>query len=251
MKERILLMGPPGSGKSHQILQVAFSLKDYGIPMYAIDLEDKLEAMLLGQGKPENLTLYSTFDWDADSDKDYPGGVKQVVETILEKVKPGDWIGVDRADLMWPMVQRWFTQKKYEEELAERMMKKSMQMKKSSMFIPRFDQGSWQVINEQYESQIMSILYKSRCNIILSSGIRGISEENPMDIGRLGVLPRGQKELGHQPHSLFLLGQEKKGRDRTWLITTDKDLTGREYFEREPLYDFSLQYLSLYYNSKA
>ena len=249
MNERILLMGPPGTGKSHQLIQVALSLKDFNIPVYAIDLEDKLEATLLGLGGiPKNMKLYTTFDWDKEPSKDYPGGIKQIVENIMKLAQPGEWIAVDRVDLAWPMVQRWFTQKKYDIELAERMLQKSIDMKKSSMFIPRFDQGSWQVINEQYDSQILNILYKSRCNILMTTGIRGISEENPLDIGRLGVLPRGQKELGHQPHSVFLLGQQKRGREMNWTISTDKDLPGREYFDKDELLDFSIQYLGLYYN---
>ena len=249
MKERILLMGPPGSGKSYQLLKVAQYLNEIGTPIYTMDLEDKLEATLSGLGGiPSNMHLYVTFDWDKKTDKDYVGGVKQTIEDITNKAKPGEWIAIDRADLMWPMVQRWFTQKKYDEELADRMMQKSMDMKKASMFIPRFDQGSWQVINEQYESQILNILYKSRCNILLTTGIRGIGEENPLDIGRLGVLPRGQKELGHQPHSVFLLGQQKTGRVLTWKITTAKDIPNRVVFDNDELMDFALQYVALYYD---
>ena len=248
MFERILLMGPPGSGKSEQLLNVASYLEELGIPMYVIDLEDKIDAMLLNRDDPpQNMILYTTFNWDEPN----KGGLKQITNDIISKVKPGDWIGVDRVDLSWPMVQRWFTQEKYNESLAEKLMDTSKQMTKKSMFIPRFDQGSWQVINEQYEEFINKILYLSRCNILLTSGIKGLDENSPLDIGRLGVLPRGQKELGHQPHSLFLLFQTKGGGGRAWRISTDKDLKKREYFEREELYDFSLQYLSVYYNKEG
>ena len=82
----------------------------------------------------------------------------------------------------------------------------------------------------------------------MTTGIKGLDENNPSDIGRLGVLPRGQKEIGHQPHSVFLLYQRKVGRNTSWLISTDKDLKKREYFEKEELVDFSIQYLSLYYS---
>ena len=250
MRERILLIGPPGSGKSEQLLNVASYLEEDGIPMYVIDLEDKLEAMLLNRDNPpQNIILYTTFNWDKEksSKNNNQGGLKQVTDDIIDKVKPGDWIGVDRVDLSWPMVQRWFTQEKYNESLGEKLMTTSKQMTKKSMFIPRFDQGSWQVINEQHEEFMNKILYLSRCNVLLTSGIKGLDENSPLDIGRFGVLPRGQKELGHQPHSLFLLFQAKEGREVAWKISTDKDLKKRTYFERNDLTDFAIQYLSLYY----
>ena len=248
MRERILLMGPPGAGKSEQLLNVASYLESDGIPMYILDLEDKLEAMILNRDESfSNTEIYTAFSWDEPVSGN-SGGITQITKAITEKTKPGDWIGIDRVDLAWPMVQRWFTQQKYNENLAERMLEKSKQMTKSSMFIPRFDQGSWQVINEQYEEFILKILYKSRCNILLTTGIKGIDDNNPSDIGRLGVLPRGQKEIGHQPHSLFLLYQRKVGKSNSWRITTDKDLKKREYFESEEIMDFAIQYLSLYYH---
>ena len=215
--------------------------------MYAIDLEDKMEAMLLGLGdNPKNLKLYTAFTWEelkADNDS--------VLNKIEEMAKPDEWIAIDRVDLAWPLVQRWFTQQKYEEELSTRMMQKSKEMKKSSMFIPRFDQGSWQVINEQYESFILSILYKLRCNVIMTAGVKGADDNAPIDIyATLGVTPRGQKEIGHQPHSVFLLFQKKSGKAITWHATTGKDIPNRIQFDKDELWDFSVQYLGLYYPTK-
>jgi len=256
MKERILLMGPPGSGKTYQLVKVALYLEELGIPIYAIDLEDKLEPMVLGlvERIPSNMKLYTAFSWEELKTgyvKDN-AHIKSVLNEIEDLVKPGEWIAIDRVDLSWPIVQRWFTQQKYNEELADRLMEKSKQLKGSSMHIPRFDQGSWQVINEQYESFILSILYKHRCNILLTTGIRGADENNPLDIyGSLRVMPRGQKEIGHQPHSVFLLTQEKVGRSITWRITTGKDLPNRELFERDELLDFSISYLGNYYKPEG
>lgn len=247
MFERVLLMGPPGTGKSYQLIKIAQFLEEYGIQIYTIDLEDKLEATLEGLGGiPKNMHLYISFAWDERKDGNI-AGLKQNVNEIEGLINPGDWIAIDRMDLAWSKVQDWFTQEKYQQELADRLLEKSKQMKKSSMFIPRFDQGSWQVINEQYDNLMMRVLYKSRCNILLTAGIKGVDQNSPIDIGRLGILPRGQKELGHQPHSVFLLTQKKVGREITWHITTDKDLPGRDFFEHDELLDFSLQYLNLYY----
>ena len=141
MKERILLMGPPSSGKTFQLLRVYDTLTEQGVDCHIIDLEDKVEASIISQGLklPKNFSVATSWE-------EYREAVSGI------NLKPNNWVLVDRVDLSWPAVQRWFTQQKYEEELADRMLKKSLEMKKSSMFIPRFDQGSWQVINEAYES---------------------------------------------------------------------------------------------------
>ena len=235
-------MGSPGSGKTYQMVKCAEAIcKEGKHKVYAVDLEDKLEGMLIGTG---NLNLVNFKWWKAFSWEE----LKVIREELEKLVQPGDWLMIDRADLPWPAVQRWYTQQKYNEELADVMMKKAMAIKNSFMVAPRFDQGSWQVINEQYDSFMGFILYRSRANVLLTTGIKAASEDTPLDTyGSLGVLPRGQKELGHQPHSVFLLNQERQGKGTAWKITTAKDLPNRTYFDHEDLFDFSVQYLALYY----
>ena len=237
MKERMLLMGPPSAGKTYQLIKIYQAVTDMGVGCYVIDLEDKFEAAILGNELPLPNLFNVTVEWE-----EYQEAIDKI------SLPPDSWILVDRVDLSWPMVQRWFTQKKYEEELAERMMKKALEMKKPSMFIPRFDQGSWQVINEAYESIMLKLLYRSRCNVVMTAGIRGIEDSNPRDIlGHLGIAPRGQKELPHQPHSAFLLDVKKRGKDLAWYITTAKDLQNRKWFDGEECFDFYIQYVFEYW----
>ena len=256
MREKILLMGPPGSGKSHQAVKVVKLLEDYNVPVFIIDLEDKMGAMLEAMGAmPKNLLLYKAFEWTEEEAKDSDGGLLEVMTSIEKESNPGDWIIVDRVDLTWNMVQRWFVREKFKMDLASKMVEKSKSMTKGSMFMPVFDQGSWQVINENYEGFIHRLLYRSRCNILVTTGIKGADQSSPVDIyGNLGVLPRGQKEIGHQPHSVFLLGMRSeydantRKYNLTWNITTGKDLPGRDYFDKEELDDFAIEYLALHYN---
>ena len=243
MRERILLMGPPGAGKSTQLLNVVSYVGELGIKCHVIDLEDKITA-LLGNQIPKNMTLYSCVSWEE---------LIEARDKILAVCKPDEWIMVDRVDLAWSFVQRFFTQKKYNIELAERLLDKSVDMKKRAMFIPRFDAGDWPTINENYESFIGFVFYRSRCHALVTSGIRAVDSDNPkdVDIFSLGINPRGQKELGHQPISAFLLQDAKKGKEHDYLITTAKEGTkGRVQFDHETLMDFTIQYLSLYYTGK-
>lgn len=199
-----------------------------------------MSAMFESEGKPmTGIDLSVAFEWHE---------LEAIRERYEREVKPNEWIMIDRMDLTWPMVQRWYTRKKYDEELAVLMLKKAQEIKKSFMVAPRFDQGSWQVINEAYETFVLTILYKLRCNVVMTAGIQGADENSPMDLfGGLGIKPRGQKELGHQPHSVFLLRQLKEKGQLIWTITTGKDLPKRERFDGMPIWDFAIQYLALYY----
>jgi hypothetical protein len=251
MHERILLMSPPGAGKTTQLINIVNYLGELKKKVFVVDLEDKFEA---GIGTiPSHVDFMVSFDWDTGDEKTNNPGLVQVADKIIRDAKPGDWILIDRIDLSWPRVQRWYTQAKYKEDLATLMMKKAITMTKPAMFIPRFDQSSWLVINEQFETFMNNILYKSQCNVVLTSGIRAPDESSPMEIyGSVKAVPRGQKELPHQPHSVFLLSQRKESRsDNKWYITTAKDLKDRKYLDDEELADFTIQYLEQYYNAET
>ena len=238
MRERILIMGGPGSGKSTQCFNVVTYLQEIGVKkINYIDLEDKAEATLMCMtDAPKNLEVRLALSWDE---------LKDESDKIAAEVKPDDWIMIDRIDLAWPAVQRWYTENKYEEDLADLMMKNAKNIKKSFMVAPRFDQGSWQVINEQYDNWINKLLYKTRCNIIMTSGVK--TDENPVEMfGGMGVMPRGQKELGHQPNSVFLLTKIKERREVMFKVSTAKDLPNRAQFDEEDMFDFGMQYLSKY-----
>jgi len=241
--ERVLLMGGPGTGKTYHIAEVCRWLAERDKEMWVLDLEDKVEAFLAGQGGiPENMHLKVALMWEE---------IREVIDEWKGKVKVGNWVAVDRVDLSWPMTQRWYTQQRFKEELADRMLKSAQSITPSAMMIPRFAEGAWQVINENYDYFITNILYLFRCNVLLTAGVRASGDDvSPFEtFSNVGVVPRGQKELPHQPHSVLLLGNETE-RDRlgkvvsrSWHYTTAKDLPGREYADKEMLFSFPLQYL--------
>ena len=134
---------------------------DQKIGVSVIDLEDKLEATITSLGITLPESYYPVFSWEEYRD---------TVELLVDKgkAKDGGWIIVDRVDLSWSWSQRWYTQQKYNEELSQRLLDVSKQMKRSAMFLPRFDQSGWLVINESYDTVMSKLLYKSKCNIFIS-----------------------------------------------------------------------------------
>lgn len=245
LAERILLMGGPGTGKTHHLVMVCRWLAEHKKEMWVLDLEDKVEAFLHGQGGiPPNMHLEVALSWEE---------VRATIDKWkAAKIKPGNWVAADRIDLVWPMVQRWYTQQRYNEELADRMLRSAKAITPTAMLIPRFPEGAWQVINEQYDYLMTNLLYLFRCNVLLTAGVRPPSSDlSPFEtFSNVGVSPRGQKELPHQPHTVLLLSsQTEKSRTsvtRSWMYTTAKDLPGREYVDQELLFDFAAQYLSQY-----
>ena len=232
--ERILLMGGPGSGKSTQMLHCISYLQDKGARCHILDCEDKLIATTSGMDGKWPVVHVSVF-WE---------DMLTSMDILVKEAKPEDWVFVDRVDLSWSEVQRWYTAARYKKDLGEKLMAASVAMgTKSSMDMPRFDEGAWQTINENYYFWMQTLLYRLRCNLVLTAGIR-VAEDYDV-FGHLKVAPRGQKELPHQPHTAILLHQtyDKVEKEKKWLMTTGKDLPGRLYYENEPVLDFAIQYL--------
>ena len=234
VRERLLLMGPPDSGKTYQLIQVYLALKDIGIEMALFDMEDKLSAFLSAKKIPFPKFFQSCLTWE-----EYVDAVSAI------DIKPGGWIGIDRMDLNWSRVQDWYSREKYDRDLAEQLIGRDKLLTKRATFIPRFDESSWQTINANYDESFYKLVYRTRCNIVMTSGIQDIPE-GKFDTFGLGVSPRGQKELGHQPHTVFLLVQRQQLNRRYWEITTAKDLPNRPLFHKEELFDIWYQYLVNY-----
>lgn len=248
VRERTLFMGGPGTGKTTTMLKVGeYFHNELKRQIFAIDLEDKMEATCEGEyGKiPPWLKLNvavegKTQQWEK---------LREISNNIINLAHPGDCILFDRIDISWVAVRRWYSQQKFKIDLAERMLDSSKALgKKSTMFTPEFDQGGWEVINENYSSVVLKLLYGADCNIFMTSGIMDASTAS-MDVFSIGIKPRGQPDLGHQPHNAFLLHQhrekQKEGSSKTdWLVTTAKDIKGRPTFDSQSI-DFVSQYLDL------
>ena len=241
--ERDLLIGGPSTGKTHQLICLARWLEDKGKEMWLMDCEDKV-AIMLGcmEDPPTNIHLSVAVNWDE---------IKAALDRWEKEVKPRSVVAVDRIDLWWRDVQHWYSQKRYEEELADRMVSTVSAIKKRIMYAPRFERGDWSPINEQYNTAMWKLLYGFRSHVVMTAGVRGVGsdEVSPFEVfGHLGITPRGQNELAHQPNTAFLLRVEKVNRELIWRITTAKPISGRPVFEDEVLFDWAQQYCDIFWN---
>jgi len=254
IRERILVTGVTGSGKSYQWLKLAESLLHTGAKFRVIDTDEAIPYMLETQFphlKPENkgnVWVYPGADW-----KELKEGLALIQK---ENPAPEDWLIVDMADAPWSSVQRYFTSEVFDESMGEYFLqiRKDVRAKGG---IDKFGKPitsivkeglsgwvDWVVINRLYEDWILPIIYRTKCHVYMTTKVQQLpSNEKDSEIlalyGGMRLRPAGQKNLGHQMHTIFLL---KPGIDK-WTITTMKDRANRGYFSNIPLNSLFKQYL--------
>lgn len=269
--ERVLAMGVTGSGKSYQWLMMARAIKSTGAIFRCLDTDNAVTYMLATQFTdllPENggnVIALPTFDWP-----DYKLGVYWLQRRTLNAeqierlskyaradmrvpLKPIDWTVIDMADMAWSTVQRHFISKVFEEdagdyflEIRRQLESKERKPKKGGSPVTEGLDGwkDWSVINKLYDDWMLPIVYRIQTHVYCTTAVNKVDRgekdaEIMMLFGDLGVRPTGQKRLGHQMHSIFLL---IPGTDE-WYITTAKDRSGRSYFNKVRLTSFYKQYL--------
>jgi len=269
--ERIGVTGVTGSGKSYQWLKLAEVLLPTGAIFRCLDTDNSIGYMLETQFphlKPENrgnVLVHNAYDWPnyklgvdwiqrkirvaADVDK-LPLLLKQ---DYAKPLKLNDWTIVDMADMAWSTVQRYFVDEVFGEDMGDYFL----QIRKEIQAGTRRTRGGgstiaegldgwkdWSVINKLYDDWILPIIYRIQTHVYMTTKVNRL-ERTEKDAslvslyGDLGIRLAGQKNLGHQMHTLFLF---VPGRD-FWQITTIKDRGGRTYFNKVRLSSFFMQYL--------
>lgn len=237
MRERILTLGGPGSGKSYGWLKLASYFKN--AQFFIIDTEIGAERSLQEFPNLKNTHIYPVADWPEyrDAEKD-----------LLEKATEGDWIVLDMADKAWSAVQRYFISEIFDREMGEYFLEARKKIKKDAKSLYGGRDAAlkgwvdWVVINRLYEDFIFPLVYRSVANLYMASSAQPVSEEDTKEIrelyGPYGLRPAGQKALAYQPDTVMLLSHARDG----YYMTTIKDRGGRKYFDRARLHNLCLQY---------
>ena len=237
--ERLLVYGPQGSGKTHQLLNIAKWLQPTGAQFYVLDTDDSYSRNMEVEDFSALDNVHTTFAYDWEQ---YISWLDDVLPKVVAE---RDWLVVDRVDKAWDRVQNFFSEEVYGKSLAERLTqsRKAMSAKKA-MVVSANDQADWQTINANYQGWFMATMYKSRCNIYLVAAERSVrdqdSEETKDSFGPLHGKPAGQKTLAYEPHTVLRFYQDRKG---AFFVTTAKDRGNRGYFDSVPLTNLALQYL--------
>ena len=237
LRERIIVMGVMGCGKSYQWLQMARVQPNN--QFRCIDTDMSIDYMLATQFKDlQNVTVHNAFEWT-----DYRAALKAIMETEKE----GDWTILEMADNAWQAVQRYYVSQIHDQEMGDYFLearKKSRDRASKAVYSEAFSgEHDWVVINRMYDDFIIPLVYRLKSHLYITTRPEAIAKKEDPDtqvvFGEFGVKPAGQKKLGHQVHTVFLFTHSKEG----WFIRTAKERAGRSWFDKTPLRDFRTQYL--------
>jgi hypothetical protein len=233
--ERILVYGQPGTGKSYQFLKVA----QFVAPArcYVLDTDDAYPRMLDTDFRDMgNVEVYPVFEWD-----DWKAAVTDVLAT---RAKPGDWICIDRADVLWEAAQDYFIQQVFGEETGDFFLRARKEIEQSKNKLTPLDGWKdWGIINRVYRQLWVKLIMPNMpANLYVATTATQVEKQDEQEVQEtfsfLGVKPGGQKHLPYGMHTILYLDRIKDG----WRMTTVKD-RGRKYLDKQKLVSLPHQYL--------
>lgn len=237
-RERILIMGGPGAGKSYSAYQVARRVLEAGHDVWAFDNDFSFERMkeldppVLGEG-----ATIVHYELQPDEWSELMSGL----EYAIEKADRDDLLIVDSMTPTWQAAQEFFTDQIFEKGIDEYFLdaRKNLTGNKLDTYDGWKD---WSVINKIY-GKLYRLLNRFPGHVILTAEAEPLGPDADKDLkallGPVRVKPRGQKALAHRVNTVVYVMQNRDG-SREMRVAKDR---GREIdVEGEPLDDFFRSY---------
>ncbi len=236
VKQRTLLMGGPGSGKTRAYLTIADLLQKSGsdAQMYVIDTDYAVEYMRqVGFPHLTNVHVAEVGEWDE---------YMEAVNNWQSKIEEGDWMVCDLLNYAWEQAQTDYVQRQYGMTLDEFFSDRKKKAKGKSS-----DEGmegsEWQIIKGKYQGFANRFFFRHRGHVLACTGVKTLQRtggwaDTPATLstfGHIGSKPEGEKRTGHHPHTVLYMKRTKVGRwefdtakDRERAMLTDVDLGDEE-----------------------
>lgn len=206
IKERILLFGPEGSGKSvcpFSIAQIC-ELNNYNARFYIIDDDGESAERTRFMLYPTltNLDITEVHNWE---------NLTAAVSRVKSLAQPHDFLIVDLLCRTWDFVQDYFTRQVFGKSQDEYFMDARKRIQQSTKKeAPGALEGfrDWQYIKQLYKAFLNDILFEAFCNVICTS-LPSLLDEKMDDkdsknlYSRIGFKPAGQKKIGAAFHTVM------------------------------------------------
>lgn len=234
MREKILVYGNAGSGKSYSWLTLAQRLKD--ATFWVLDTDDAIPRMRAHEFDGlENLVVMPCTRWEQYG---------EALRRARDEAKPGDWVVVDFISSAWQAVQDYFVHEIFGVSSAEYFMRVRAELKEGTKKLETLSGWTdWVVIKKLYGEWLHTLKYElAEQHLFATSPLKLFGPETPREIrqtfaGMPGT-PAGEKNLPYEFHTILYLEKPAGGE---WNMTTVKD-RGRVEMDGQRVKNFYLQY---------
>lgn len=240
-RERILLYGREGTGKTYDWLTIAKALPD--VKFYCIDTDDTTERMLEDEfSDVRNVESIQVNEWS-----EFKEEVLDVLDELNKTAKQDTpslelpWVVVDMSDVTWDWVQGYFTEEVFDKDIDQYFLEaRKAQSKGASKLTPLEGWTDWQVINRLYQGVWIPLSRGKNYHLLITAKVQDVAGKSEVKTlyEELGNMPAGEKRMGHRMHTVL----QKKSSSNGWFISTAKD-RGREILKGEFVEDFAKDYL--------
>lgn len=248
-RERILLYGPPGAGKSTAWLTLAewiHKTKSDAI-VHVADTDRTWDDMAPYDDHLEKIVDVTDCPaWEQ---------IRQFIRDVpIDLAKADDWLVVDMISRCWDRAQEGYFEKVFGREMDEFFMQ--VQADRAKAIGGDFG-SNWQAINKMYATLTTLIMSRWPGHVLCCTPAQRIWEANRDDktlvqypeFGRLGFKPQGQKDLSHQFRTILFMQQAPSG--WVWSTAKERNPPGMEegqagyrgYVAGERMNDFVRDYL--------
>ncbi len=239
-KERILLFGGGGAGKTTAVLSILRHIHKGKAWIIDDDYSYAYSRALYTEFSDIDPDRVEVIEVDADWDE----CVEALARVVAEGDPEHDWLVIDPFSPLWDYVQSWMSTKVHSSDLDEYVVNLRAESADIKSFNKELSEAmNWPIVNRVWTDKVLKPLRKWKGHLLLvceaqQTGRNDDDEARDL-FGHLGLKPAGQKRNHHIASTNILLSKSGHGEYR---MTTAKD-RNREDMEKVAFEDFALDYL--------
>lgn len=256
-RERIMLYGPMGVGKTRAAIDIARRLVGTGNRMFVIDADNAWERMapaeLIGtetftSGEVETgdgpLELLHVRGWDQQA---------RALTNSLATMGRNDWLVVDSASWFWDDILKWYIKKVHGEDLPEFLIQHRLEQVKNEKKATQGQDATlveWNFINPLWHRTVTEPLTFANGHVLVLAEAGELrtdgrdSKAIKAMFGGAGYKPRTQKGLGFAMSTVLFMDKTAVGDYKMLTVKDREDSRGdRVVFDRDEWSDFMMDYL--------
>lgn len=240
-RERILLYGGGGAGKTN----AALSIVEHAVQGNAFVIETDYSAAWQRAIHTDYPHLAGSVDVRIP-DVEWESWTAELAAVVDAADPENDWIIIDSITPTWSMVQDWYLQQQFGDDLPRHLAKLKKAHGDDARGYGRAvtETMNWPLVKKEYGSRLIAPLQRWKGHLIVTAEAKSVggmdNEETTMIFGPIGAKPSGEGRLVYLASTNIYLAHPKRG---VWTATTVKD-RNRAEMDKEPFEDFGIDYLT-------